>query len=330
MFSFSKLSKIDKKNKFPSNQKEVFFLVCTKTKKKKTQKKMSSFQSDDSIEEPPAMPLRHSTGGEDDDDEVEFGYNPYQQVKKSPMVQSPNTPGGALMKTTRDDDDERNANNNNNNNNNNNANNVEQTHHSRRRSGTGEKKNNNDADTTDSNNKNPLDDDLSSDDGGGGSTGTMKAARGNVLESAASLKWSTGEILPPATEHAPNTASHMPDLFDGSASYFPTSEPRSSSAGGDLKRAASESGGGPASWIIDANEIQFNKEIGRGSFGAVYTAKLRGSDVAVKKLYSSTSDADILADFSQEVSIMTKLRHPHVLLFLGERFRLSMFACLTD
>lgn len=290
---------------------------------------MSSFQSDDSIEEPPAMPLRHSTGGEEDDDEVEFGYNPYQQgqVKKSPMVQSPNTPGGALMKTTRDDDDERNANNKSNSNNITNT--VEKTHHSRRRSGA-----DNDADTIDNNNnnknnKNPLDDDLSSDDGGGGSTGTMKAARGNVLESAASLKWSTGEILPPATDHAPNTASHMPDLFDGSASYFPTSEPRSSSAGGDLKRAASESGGGPASWIIDANEIQFNKEIGRGSFGAVYTAKLRGSDVAVKKLYSSTSDADILADFSSEVSIMTKLRHPHVLLFLGKSFHFSrVSACV--
>lgn len=43
--------------------------------------------------------------------------------------------------------------------------------------------------------------------------------------------------------------------------------------------------------------------------------------VAVKKLFSQSHDADIIADFSQEVSIMTKLRHPNVLLVRAPRFR---------
>jgi serine/threonine protein kinase len=189
---------------------------------------------------------------------------------------------------------------------------------------TSNNNNNRDNDDDDDNNDTAnisSDDDNNNNNNNNSNTGTMPA-RGNVLESAASLKWSTGEILP-GGEHANSRSADQ--AFDATGSFFPVGseqaqQQRSSStaSAGDLRRAASESGGGPASWIIDAHEIQFNKEIGRGSFGAVYTAKLRGSDVAVKKLYSSTSDADILADFSQEVSIMTKLRHPHVLLFLGQ------------
>jgi hypothetical protein len=301
------------KLKKQKKKKKKIMKSRTSVKRKKILSTMSSFQSDDSIEEPPAMPLRHSTGGDEED---EFTFNPYHQQQGA----------AALMATTYSVDESVNEK-------------GEKRTSQRRRSSdreatpdtantssntTSNNNNNRDNDDDDDNNDTAnisSDDDNNNNNNNNSNTGTMPA-RGNVLESAASLKWSTGEILP-GGEHANSRSADQ--AFDATGSFFPVGseqaqQQRSSStaSAGDLRRAAVESGGGPASWIIDAHEIQFNKEIGRGSFGAVYTAKLRGSDVAVKKLYSSTSDADILADFSQEVSIMTKLRHPHVLLFLGQ------------
>lgn len=45
----------------------------------------------------------------------------------------------------------------------------------------------------------------------------------------------------------------------------------------------------------------------------MYRGRWRGTDVAVKKLFKS----DLNEEFAQEVSLMCKLRHPAVVLFMG-------------
>ena len=174
------------------------------------------------------------------------------------------------------------------------------------------------------------------------SSGSASGAASSVDEAGAlagagkeSLKWSTGEIMPPCVigvarararravavvAHRVPRRSGADPANDGSLQHVDVlATPGSAGALGD------------ASWRIDRDEVQLIKEIGRGSFGAVYTAKLRSMNVAVKKLYADAlSDDELLADFSQEVrvraaapprrtpahhrasqvSIMTKLRHP--------------------
>ena len=55
--------------------------------------------------------------------------------------------------------------------------------------------------------------------------------------------------------------------------------------------------------------------------GIVYRAKWRETDVAVKRLKRShegdDSDLQMQGDFVREVALLKRLRHPHVVLFMG-------------
>ncbi|KAF9676585.1 hypothetical protein SADUNF_Sadunf08G0017600 [Salix dunnii] len=54
-----------------------------------------------------------------------------------------------------------------------------------------------------------------------------------------------------------------------------------------------------------------------GSFGTVYHADWRGSDVAVKILEEQEFHAERFEEFLSEVAIMKRLRHPNIVLFMG-------------
>eukprot|EP01103_Thecamoeba_quadrilineata_P006051 TRINITY_DN15787_c0_g1_i1.p1 TRINITY_DN15787_c0_g1~~TRINITY_DN15787_c0_g1_i1.p1 ORF type:complete len:561 (+),score=96.65 TRINITY_DN15787_c0_g1_i1:2-1684(+) len=68
------------------------------------------------------------------------------------------------------------------------------------------------------------------------------------------------------------------------------------------------------SWLIRPEFLELGEEIGRGSFGAVMKARYSGTDVAVKKVLESSEGVESLA---HEASILQKLRHPNIVLFMG-------------
>jgi serine/threonine protein kinase len=70
-------------------------------------------------------------------------------------------------------------------------------------------------------------------------------------------------------------------------------------------------------WELEPDSIKLGKRLGSGAFGEVYKGKLYGKEVAVKKLLNQNLDGDSLSSFKKEVTIMSKLRHPNVLLFMG-------------
>uniref|UniRef100_A0A6B2L238 Protein kinase domain-containing protein n=1 Tax=Arcella intermedia TaxID=1963864 RepID=A0A6B2L238_9EUKA len=66
--------------------------------------------------------------------------------------------------------------------------------------------------------------------------------------------------------------------------------------------------------MIVAQELELKECIGQGACGSVWKGLLRGTQVAVKQLKTKYENAD---QFKGEVAIMTQLRHPNVILFMG-------------
>ncbi|KAB2092855.1 hypothetical protein ES319_A02G058800v1 [Gossypium barbadense] len=64
-------------------------------------------------------------------------------------------------------------------------------------------------------------------------------------------------------------------------------------------------------------ELTIGEQIGRGSCGTVYHGLWYASDVAVKVFPNLEYSDDVIHSFRQEVSLLKRLRHPNVLLFMG-------------
>jgi len=73
----------------------------------------------------------------------------------------------------------------------------------------------------------------------------------------------------------------------------------------------------PPTYEISRSDLKIftDKLIGVGSYGEVYEGRCRGQDVAVK-LLKSNSPEDV-ASFQREIDIMSHMRHPHIVLFMG-------------
>lgn len=70
-------------------------------------------------------------------------------------------------------------------------------------------------------------------------------------------------------------------------------------------------------------DIELKEAIGSGSFGKVYRGLYRGKPVAVKRYRALAFGCKTEVDmFCREVSILCRLKHPNVIVFIG--------ACLDD
>lgn len=75
--------------------------------------------------------------------------------------------------------------------------------------------------------------------------------------------------------------------------------------------------GGEAFREIRRDELSFREKLGAGGFGKVYRAIWQGKEVAVKTVKDSTISREAFAEFRKEIAILSRLRHPNIVLFLG-------------
>ncbi|PWA78652.1 PAS domain-containing protein tyrosine kinase family protein [Artemisia annua] len=68
---------------------------------------------------------------------------------------------------------------------------------------------------------------------------------------------------------------------------------------------------------ISWDDLMIGKQIGQGSCGIAYRALWYGSDVVVKVFTKLQYPGDVILSFRTEVSLMKRLRHPNILLFMG-------------
>jgi len=68
---------------------------------------------------------------------------------------------------------------------------------------------------------------------------------------------------------------------------------------------------------IAYTEVDCQEKIGAGGFGDVYKGNFRGTEVAIKKVLADKLSKDAVEELTKEAEIMSGLRHPNVVLFMG-------------
>lgn len=74
-------------------------------------------------------------------------------------------------------------------------------------------------------------------------------------------------------------------------------------------------------WEISSKDLDVSEEVlGRGGWGEVRLGRFHGIKVAVKKLYSEILSPHYVSLIRREVSMMAKVRHPNLVLFIAAAF----------
>ncbi|KAK4777407.1 hypothetical protein SAY87_017594 [Trapa incisa] len=83
-------------------------------------------------------------------------------------------------------------------------------------------------------------------------------------------------------------------------------------------------------WNIDFSELTVGTRVGIGFFGEVFRGIWNGTDVAIKVLLEQDLTAENMEDFCNEISILSRLRHPNVILFLGACAKPPRLSLITE
>ncbi|CAN1199798.1 Probable serine/threonine-protein kinase SIS8 [Linum perenne] len=93
-------------------------------------------------------------------------------------------------------------------------------------------------------------------------------------------------------------------------------------------------------WTIDFSEISVGTRVGIGFFGEVFRGVWNGTEVALKVFLEQDLTAENMEDFCNEISILSRLRHPNVsqlihpvlavILFLGACIKPPRLSMVTE
>ncbi|MCL7033660.1 hypothetical protein MKW94_027581 [Papaver nudicaule] len=106
-----------------------------------------------------------------------------------------------------------------------------------------------------------------------------------------------------------------------------SSEESKSSSHGSLENSTKEK---KFDCEIHWDDLHLGEEIGQGAFANVYRGVWNGSDVAIKVYMGSEYQEATILDYRKEISIMQRLRHPNVLLFMGAVYSPERLAIVTE
>ncbi|MDP2434497.1 MAG: protein kinase, partial [archaeon] len=81
---------------------------------------------------------------------------------------------------------------------------------------------------------------------------------------------------------------------------------------------------------VASSEVTLLHEVGRGAFGQVFKARLRGKEVAVKQPLRQTAHPEVIAQFRAEMAVMVALHHPNLILLMGACFEPQRLFFVTE
>ncbi|XP_042385319.1 RAF proto-oncogene serine/threonine-protein kinase-like isoform X5 [Zingiber officinale] len=83
-------------------------------------------------------------------------------------------------------------------------------------------------------------------------------------------------------------------------------------------------------WNIDFSELTVGTRVGIGFFGEVFRGIWNGTDVAIKVFLEQDLTTENMEDFCNEIYILSRLRHPNVILFLGACMKPPHLSMVTE
>ncbi|XP_054815943.1 probable serine/threonine-protein kinase SIS8 isoform X2 [Prosopis cineraria] len=83
-------------------------------------------------------------------------------------------------------------------------------------------------------------------------------------------------------------------------------------------------------WNIDFSELTVGTRVGIGFFGEVFRGIWNGTDVAIKVFLEQDLTTENMEDFCNEITILSRLRHPNVILFLGACTKPPRLSMVTE
>ncbi|XP_004951339.1 serine/threonine-protein kinase EDR1 isoform X3 [Setaria italica] len=83
-------------------------------------------------------------------------------------------------------------------------------------------------------------------------------------------------------------------------------------------------------WCIEFSEITVGIRVGVGFFGEVFRGLWNGTDVAIKVFLEQDLTPENMKDFCNEISILSRVRHPNVILFLGACMKPPHLSLVTE
>jgi len=81
---------------------------------------------------------------------------------------------------------------------------------------------------------------------------------------------------------------------------------------------------------VDFSELSLSTAISQGGFSVVHRAEWRGSPVAVKEIFDPVITAELRAEFENEVTMLSYLRHFHTVLLMGVCTKPPHLAVVTE
>jgi len=79
-------------------------------------------------------------------------------------------------------------------------------------------------------------------------------------------------------------------------------------------------------WKVDFNDLEIGEQLGQGSIGKVFKGKWRGLTVAIKEIHHTANEDQI----QEELSLLIKVRHPNLTLFMGIACPTSEKLCIIS
>lgn len=83
-------------------------------------------------------------------------------------------------------------------------------------------------------------------------------------------------------------------------------------------------------WNVEFSELTVGTRVGIGFFGEVFRGIWNGTDVAIKVFLEQDLTIENIQDFCNEISILSRLRHPNVILFLGACTKPPHLSMITE